>query len=61
MARTASTIEGVNFSARAPFNFVEREVRATERSSSRSISLWILNLSRNYKKLLEFALDKSAN
>lgn len=39
MASTASTIEGVNFSAKAPFNLVEREVRATERRSSLSISL----------------------
>lgn len=53
MARTASTISGVSFSARVWLSFVERDVRATHSRSSRSTSLDSLNSSRNYRYLLE--------
>lgn len=48
MARTASTMLGVRDSARVLFNFVESEVRATERRSSLSGSRGILKSSRNW-------------
>lgn len=48
MARTASTMAGVNFFANVEFSLVVREVRATLRRSSRSTSLASLKLSRNY-------------
>lgn len=48
MANTASTIEGVSCSASAALILVERDVRATERSSSRSIERVILKVSRNF-------------
>lgn len=48
MASTASTIAGVSFSARGASSLVDREVRATERRSSRSTSFSNLNSSRNY-------------
>lgn len=38
MASTASTIEGVSFSAKALLSLVERDVRATDKRSSLSIS-----------------------
>jgi hypothetical protein len=47
MARTASTIAGVRLWARLAFSLVAREVRATERRSSRSTSRGSLNWSRN--------------
>ena len=47
MASTASTIAGVSFSAKDVFNLVESDVRATERSSSRSTSFSSLKSSRN--------------
>ena len=49
MARTASTMSGVSLAANVELSFVERDVRATLRSSSRSISLGSLNESRNWK------------
>ncbi len=49
MARTASTISGVSFSASVWLSLVESDVRATQSSSSRSTSLSNLNVSRNYK------------
>lgn len=49
MARTASTMAGVSFSASVPSSFVDSEVRATESSNSRSTSFCSLNSSRNYK------------
>lgn len=48
MDNTASTIAGVSCSARAGLSLVARDVLATDRSSSRSTSLSILNVSRNY-------------
>jgi hypothetical protein len=55
MARTASTMSGVSFSARVWLSFVEREVRATHINSSRSTSLSSLNVSRNYAGCLATA------
>ena len=48
MANTASTIAGVSFCAREALSLVARDVRATERSSSRSTSRCSLKLSRNW-------------
>lgn len=59
---------GVNDSARVLFNFVEREVRATERRSSLSGSRIILKSSRNcatksavYKKKEPISISKFAH
>lgn len=52
MDNTASTIAGVSVSASVLFSLVAREVRATERRSSRSTSFSNLNLSRNYRNML---------
>lgn len=49
MAKTASTMSGVSLAASVELSFVEREVRATLRRRSRSISLGSLNESRNWK------------
>jgi hypothetical protein len=48
MESTASTISGVSLSAREWLSFVERDVRATLRRSSRSTSFSSLNVSRNW-------------
>lgn len=47
MARTASTIAGVSFSASVALSFVDKDVRATESRSSRSTSFSSLKESRN--------------
>lgn len=50
MARTASTISGVSFSASVWLSLVERDVRATHSRSSRSTSRSNLKVSKNYRK-----------
>lgn len=52
MESTASTIAGVSFSARVPFSFVDKDVLATDSSSSRSTSFSSLKLSRNCRSRL---------
>lgn len=52
MESTASTIAGVSFSARVPLSFVDKDVLATDSSSSRSTSFSSLKLSRNYRSRL---------
>lgn len=52
MESTASTIAGVSFSARAPLSFVDKDVLATDSSSSRSTSFSSLKLSRNCRRRL---------
>ena len=49
MVRTASAILGVRASAKVLLSFVDNVVRATDNSSSRSASLSILNVSKNYR------------
>lgn len=52
MESTASTRAGVSFSARAPLSFVDKDVLATDSSSSRSTSFSSLKLSRNCRSRL---------
>ena len=49
MESTASTISGVSLSARVWLSFVDRDVRATFKRSSRSTAFSSLNVSRNYR------------
>ena len=58
MASTASTISGVSCSASVVSSFVESDVRATERRSSRSTSFASLKSSRNY---MSFSLSQFLN